>query len=230
MTSGKLITKLIIYGHPRSRSTLICSHINGFPNETFALGKVTENLELDWSQNFDTRESLYTGRAGLYLEKIRNNPPNIFKLFGNHLHNWPEAFNFIKNLNYTAIRIYRKNRFDAIISGLIGVKRGQTSARQIEVPPFDVTLQQFVQAFNIIVVQDLYWEKKFQYDCTLEYNDVPMAIQDGHLEKYGVEKNQLYKIENQESLKAAKTLIKNLQELNKWNELLHKDNLPIGDR
>jgi hypothetical protein len=217
------MSELIVFGHPRSRSNLICSHINGFPKEVFDLRKVNENLQLDWSSSFNVQQSIETGRAHNYLNKLKNNLPESFKLFGFHLENWPEAFTFVNSLNYKAIRVHRENRLDAIISLLLGDKRGWTSPSQKQIKPFEVTLKQFSSAFKIVVTQDLMWESKFKFHCVLEYNEVPSAIKDGHLEKYGVSREQLYKLEDQDSINTAKQLIKNFKDMHTWNELMYKE-------
>lgn len=214
---------LIVFGHPRSRTNLLCSHINGFPKEIFDLRKVNENLQLDWSSSFNIQESIQSGRAQKYMNSLKNNMPESFKLFGFHLENWPDAFGFVSSLNYKAIRVHRENRLDAIISLLLGDKRGWTSNTQKEVQPFEVTLKQFSNAFRIVVTQDRLWESKFKFDCVLEYNEVPSAIQDGYLEKYGVSRQQLYKLEDQDSIKTAQQLIKNFKDMYTWNELMYKE-------
>lgn len=214
---------LIIYGHPRSRTNFLCSHIRGFPKEVFDITKVDSNLELDWSLNVDPRESICSDRASLYLQKIKSQKPGPFKIFGFHLQNWPACFSYIQTLNYPVIRIYRKNKFDAILSLLLGQHRGWTSTTQNNISAFDVSFVQFNKAFNAVVTHDLYWQTKFQFEVELEYNEVPAAVMDGSLQKYGVEKNQLYKLENQESVKVSQLLIKNIKELEQWNELLCKE-------
>ena len=214
---------LIIYGHPRSRTNFLCSHIRGFPKELFDLTKVNSDLQLDWSLNLDPRESVYSDRASLYLQKIKSENPEYFKIFGFHLQNWPACFAYIQSLNYPVIRVYRKNKFEAILSLLLGQRRGWTSNTQSNISAFDVSFGHFSKAFSTVVTHDQYWESKFQFDVELEYNELPSAVMDGALQKYGVEKNQIYKLENQDSITLSQSLIKNIKELEQWNELMYKE-------
>lgn len=211
---------LIIFGHPRSRTNLICSHIVSFPKEIFDLTKVNDALELDWTLNADPRQSIYEGKSELYLEKLRHNLPSEFKLFGFHLQNWPACFTFIQKLNYPAIRVYRSNKYEAILSLLIGQKRGWTSHTQKDIQAFDVTFKGFQRAYNAIVVYDEYWKNKMNFAEEIEYEDVPALIADGVLQKYGIEKKQFHRLDNQESIKDSKKLIKNIGELQQWYELM----------
>ena len=106
---------------------------------------------------------------------------------------------------------------------MLGQRRGWTSSSQNSISAFDVSFVQFKKAFNAVVTHDFDWQAKFQFEVELEYNEVPTAVMDGSLQKYGVEKNQLYKLENQESVKVSQLLVKNIKELEQWNELLCKE-------
>ena len=215
----------IIFGHPRSRSSLICSHIEGFPSEIFHLDRINPQGVLEWDKQFDASYNIYSGVADRYLEKIKAHPPHAFKIFGFHLDTWPQCFNYIQSLQYQVVRVYRRNQFEAIISFLLGYYRGWTSMAQKPEQSFEVPLRLFMGAYHLIVVQDQKWAPKFKFDIEIEYNDVLTAIRDGHLEKYGISARQLYPLKDQKSIPVAKILIKNMKEVENWYDNVCKQQI-----
>ena len=219
---------VIIYGHPRSRSNLVCSYIEGFPTEVFHLSRVNANAEIEWDKNFDPRQNVQSGIAEKYLSKIQKNPPSVFKLFGCHLEMWPECFDYIKGLDYKVLRIYRRDKLDAILSFLVARKRGWTSFSQNEIFPFRVDEMDFSIAFKMIVTDDLKWEKKFNFHAEIEYNDVQKAIESGDLREFGVGRQQMRPLRNQNSIEAARILILNKKEVEEWYDKACSGKFLIG--
>lgn len=207
---------LIVFGHPRSRTNLLCSYIDGFPKEIFHLAKVNSQAELDWSLNENPQTNKNTGVAERYLNKVKSSPPKAFKLFGLHLEEWPEVLDYVKSLNYDVIRVYRKNKLNAILSLLIGVQRGFTSFSQKNVSEFTVPFKHFEKAYDAIVTYDEKWKNSFTYSEEIEYDELPALIKSGKLSRYGVNATQLYPLENQNSIDASKKLILNIDEVTNW--------------
>lgn len=225
LNSHKDIGKtVIIFGHPRSRTNLACSHRTELPTETFDLSRLNENLSLDFSKKFNVNENIFSGRAHQYLEKLKTQSLKSFKIFGYHLNLWPEAFSYISSLQQTLIvRIYRENKFEAILSLLLGSRRGWSSNSQRTTSSFHVGLLEFTKAFDIIVTQDNIWSPRFTPDLTLEYHEVPSALASGELECYGFAKTQIHRFEFQNSIENANRLIDNIKEVQKWYELMSKE-------
>lgn len=213
---GYRVNELLIFGHPRSRTNYVCSHIKGFPIEAFDIEHLSDDLSIDFKIKRSPQWVLQSGLAEKYIEKISLNMPSHLKIFGFHLEQWPQASEVLSKIKKPILRIYRENKKDAIISLLIGQRRGFTSFSEKTCPSFIVEEDQFLKAFHAVVTLDEKWSAFFRPNLVVEYNEVPDLIKSGQLSKYGVESQQLYPLHEQKSLELAPQLIQNFNEIEEW--------------
>lgn len=167
----------MILSHPRSMSTVFASHFPDYRGEVF------EQRLLKSSSFYGKHPDLYEQDIHefmvQYLEDFRNSigPTTTFKVHYHQLLKWRDAASLVDTLNLDVIAIERLDRFAALKSFFIGLRKGFYKTVEKQIEPFHVSRSEFDACREImceryqeglekfkpgIVVHGEYWEKSIK--------------------------------------------------------------------
>lgn len=142
----------MILSHPRSMSTLAGAYFDNY------VGEVFESMVFKKRTDFfpDHAEIFVSDRKEfdrLYIEHLWASVPmtGAFKVHYHQIKNWDIAKDLVKAWNPTVIAIERRDKFAAILSGLLAMRRGFTKDSEVACEPFEVTREEFAGWYQIVV-------------------------------------------------------------------------------
>lgn len=216
----------MILTHARSRGSWLQGLYQNPLGEIFNLhGIDKETFEFTNTPNMELPSQLQRSEfAKNYIKHLRQNvdfSDVCFKLFWTDVMHWPEARDFIIELNPKMVVIHRENRLNTLKSNLLAKRKGFMKNLEVEnIDPFEVDFNEFqfncIQLNTHFYIGYSYFKKYFDVKHVFTYETILDSDFETLLKSEVIELlPHDYQIVNQNSEEKF-SLIRNEKEVDGW--------------